>query len=277
MASYFQAAAAVLPGDHGWIVQATAAREEVLSSLRDRATWGDHGFRVRADRRLRDLKREYIAEYLRLHTRARLGANQDERKKRLLGDGRLAKLEQLAAIELLPGEQLADLRERLGKLESCFAPSKRDMEAGPDCPRCRFHPSEQGAAAPVDEQLSAIDRDLDRVLAEWTAALVENLNDPTTTGQMELTRARERQLIQAFLASRTLPEPLNDEFVKALREVLSGLSRVVLTADGIRAALAAGGLPATLGQIGQRFEGHLAEVAKGLDPAKVRIVLGARE
>ncbi|MYA65074.1 MAG: ATP-binding protein [Gemmatimonadetes bacterium] len=277
MASYFQAAAAVLPGDHGWIAQATVARAEVLSSLNDRATWDDHGFRVTTDRRLRDLKRKYIDEYLRLHTRARLGANQDERKKRLLGDGRLAKLDKLASINLLPREQLAELRERLGGLESCFAPSKRDMEARPDCPRCHFHPLGHAAAAPVDEQLSTMDRDLDKVLSEWTVALVENLNDPTTTGQMELLGAQERQLIEAFSASRALPEPLNDEFVEVLREVLSGLSRVVLTSDGIRAALAAGGLPATLDQVGKRFEGHLAEMAKGLDPARVRIVLGARE
>ena len=126
-------------------------------------------------------------------------------------------------------------------------------------------------------KLAAIDRDLDRVLSEWTEALVESLNDPTTTDQMQLLGTQQRQLVGAFLAARVLPGPLSDDFVEAVREVLSGLSKVVLTSDGMRTALASGGLPATLEEMKRRFGRHLAEEAKGLDPAKVRIVLGARK
>ena len=47
-------------------------------------------------------------------------------------------------------------------------------------------------------KLAAIDRDLDRVLSEWTEALVENLNDPTTTDQMQLLGTQQRQLVEGF-------------------------------------------------------------------------------
>ena len=275
MALYFATAAAVLPDDHEWAVATAAVREDVLTRLRDRKTWRDHSFRTKTGQRLRDHKQKYIEEYLRLHIRARLGTADDERKKTLLRDGRLDGLARLATIDLLPQEQLTELQDRLGDLKSCFPPTKNELRARPDCLRCNFHPSSHGTTAPVEEQLSAIDRALDRVLSEWTEALVENLNDPTTTEQMQLLGAQQRQLVEAFLTARALPEPLSDEFVEAVREVLSGLSKVVLTSDGMRTALASGGLPATPEEMKRRFGKHLVEEARGLDPAKVRIVLGA--
>ena len=274
LASYLATAAAILPDDHAWGTAAEVAKEDVLSHLRDRANWSGHSFLARTSQRLRDLKRQYIEEYLRLHARATLGANDDDLKKTLLGDGRIARIAKLAMIDLLPGEQLTELRDRLGELESCFAPTRREMEASPECPRCRFRPSAHIADAPVNEELSSIDRDLDRVLSEWTAAPVENLNDLATTEQLELLGSHQRRLVDDFLASRALPDDLSEEFVGAVREVLSGLSKVVLTSQGMRTALASGGLPATLDEMRKRFDDHLADRAKGLDPDKVRIVLG---
>ena len=274
IASYLTTAAAVLPEDHPWAAKAEAVREDLLSELRDPGTWSDHGFKVRIGAELRGLKQDYIEEYLRLHKRATLGVSDDDRREKLLSDGRIARLAKLATIDLLPDEQLAELRARLSGLESCFAPTKREMQARPECPRCNFRPSAHVEVAPAAETLSAIDLDLDRILSEWTAALVENLNDPTTADQMELLGPEQRQLVKAFLASRTLPDDPSDDFVEAVREVLSGLSKVVLTNDGMRAALASGGLPATLEEMRTRFEDHLADRAKGLEPAKVRIVLG---
>ena len=274
-ASYFGTAAAILPDDHEWVLAAAALRKDVLGRLRDRQTWRDHSFRKNTSRRMRDHKQEYIEEYLRLHVRARLGPTDDEHKKTLLRDGRLDCLTRLATIDLLPQEQLTELQDRLGVLKSCFPPTKNELRARPDCARCNFHSSSHGAGTPVEEQLAAIDRDLDRVLREWTEALVENLRDPTTTEQMELLGTSQQQVVEDFLAARALPEPLSDEFVEAVGEVLSGLSKVVLTSDSMRAALATGGLPATLEEMKRRFGEHLAKEARGLDPAKVRIVLGA--
>ena len=276
-ASYLATAAAVLPDDHEWAGAAAIARQDVQSRLRDRKTWTDHGFRMRTGRKLRDLKDRYIGEYLRLHARARLGAKDNDRKREILRDGRIDRLERLATIDLLPKEQLTGLQDRLGGLESCFPPTGRDMKAAPDCPRCHFRPSTHAEGAPVSEQLCAIHRDLDRVFSEWTAALLENLNDPTTTKQVELLEPDRRRLIEGFLASRVLPDELSDDFVTAIGEVLSGLSKVVLTSDGIRAALESGGLPTTLDEMGRRFGQHLSNEAKGIDRARARILLGRWE
>lgn len=70
-----------------------------------------------------------------------------------------------------------------------------------------------------------------------------------------------------------LPEDVNHIFVAALQEALSGLSKVIVTTEGLRAALLAGGLPVTVLELKKRFDDYLVEIAKGKDPSKVRIVL----
>jgi hypothetical protein len=58
-----------------------------------------------------------------------------------------------------------------------------------------------------------------------------------------------------------------------LQEVLSGLSKVVLKLDDLRAALVEGGMPATPADIKKRVEEFLASLTAGKDPTRVRIVL----
>jgi hypothetical protein len=53
-------------------------------------------------RGLQQLKQEYVDEDLALHGKARLGANEDSKNKKLLQDIRLGRLAKLAETELLP-------------------------------------------------------------------------------------------------------------------------------------------------------------------------------
>ena len=54
------------------------------------------------------------------------------------------------------------------------------------------------------------------------------------------------------MASRLLPARPGRDFVDAVAQVLSGLSKVVVTADDLRRALFPGGSPATPGELKQR-------------------------
>ena len=63
------------------------------------------------------------------------------------------------------------------------------------------------------------------------------------------------------------------EILKALQEVLSGLTKVSVKIADLRDALLAGGSPATLVEMKKRFEEYLDGLTKGKEPGKVRIVL----
>ena len=85
--------------------------------------------------------------------------------------------------------------------------------------------------------------------------------------------AKRRKLVDGFLALKELPEPLGQEFIQAMQEVLSGLAKVVLKMDDLKAALLEGGTPATPAEIKRRVEEFVNTLIKGKDASKVRIVL----
>ena len=102
---------------------------------------------------------------------------------------------------------------------------------------------------------------------------MNNLEDPTTRDQLELLGPDQRDVVQAFIASGTLPDAASRDFIDAVAQVLSGLSKVVVTAGELRRALFPSGSPATPAELKKRFGGYVDERAKGMDAAKVRIVI----
>lgn len=129
------------------------------------------------------------------------------------------------------------------------------------------------ALAPAEQVLAQLDDDLDRLLADWTRTLLVNLDDPATRQNLSLLRPERAKRVSAFVAEAELPDVLEPEFVEALQEVLSGLVKVVVTAEDLKAVLLAGGSPASPIEMKARFVGFLDGLAKGQDPAKVRVVL----
>ncbi len=272
-ASYFPAAEAALPADHAWVGRLKQVRDDLVARFLDPVQRSAAGFRRQAQQELGDLKRAYVDAYLALHTRARLGVDHDRRKGRLLADGRLQKLKALAAIDLLPRQQLDDLLSRLTALKSCSALTAQELDAAAECPHCAFRPSAEPVDVAAGNVLYGLDGELDVLLAAWTDILLANLADPTTREQLELLGSAQRVSVQAFIASRTLPDELHHDFVDAVAQVLSGFSKVVVNPEELRGALFPGGAPATPGELKKRFGDYVDEKAKGLDAAKVRIVL----
>ncbi|RLB88286.1 MAG: ATP-binding protein, partial [Deltaproteobacteria bacterium] len=245
--------------------------------------------------KLLNLKREFISTYLALHAKARLGVNEDKRKTGLMGDERLKVLQKLSAIELMPRQHLTDFQNRLAGLKSCFALTEQELDATPVCPHCNFRPAAEvqsskfqvpsGSAPTLNLEhsnfelinaaavLDQLDDQLDTMLADWTAALISNLEDPTTKGNLDLLKPEPKKLVNGFIKKRALPDEINQDFIHALGEVLSGLQKVPVKIANLRTALLSGGSPVTPAEMKKRFEEYLDELTKGKEPSKVRIVL----
>jgi len=272
-ASYLSTAEAVLPTGHEWIDKMKTARDEVLAQISDPAKRSAATFLQQTQRKLGDLKKAYLLAYLSMHAKARLGVNEDKRKAQLMSDERLKDLQKLSTIDLMPRQHLSDFQNRLAGLRSCFALTEQELEASPVCPHCNFKPGAEPPAAPAATMLDALDDELDKLVENWTQTLLANLEDPTTKGNLSLLKPEPRKLVDAFLEQRKLPDELTPEFIHALQEVLSGLTRVTVKIEDLRHALLAGGSPATPAEMRKRFEEYLDELTKGKEPGKVRIVL----
>jgi len=273
--AYLGKAEAVLEAGHPWVDRMRKRRAELMEKITDPKNRADAAFQRTLRKTLTQLKLDYQDAYLKDHGKARLGASDDQRKVRLGKDPRLRQVQQLATVGLMPTQQLRDFENLLFGLNTCFSLTKTDLDADPICPYCSFRPVEEPfSGVSVGETLTQLDARLDEMVRDWTKTLLDNLEDPTVSGNIELlSNSDGKDAVQSFLKVRELPEPVGAVFVTALQEVLSGLEKVVLKESGLRSALSDGGVPCTVSELQERFAGFVAGITKGKDAARVRIVL----
>ena len=272
-ASYLSEAERVLPPVDVWVTRMKEARKEVIAQLGNPDKRGVATYRQQAQLKLTELKKAYVQTYLQMHAKARLGVNEDSRKNSLIRDERLQALQKLSTVELMPRQHLSDFQHRLAGLKSCFALTEQEIYASPVCPHCSYQPSTEPSSASVGVELDGLDYELDGLITNWSQTLLSNLEDPTTKGDLGLLKPEAKKLVSAFLKNGSLLEHLDQDFINALREVLSGLQKVPVATADLRAALLSGGSPATPAEMKKRFDDYLDELTKGKEPGKVRIVL----
>lgn len=272
-ASWLSTAEAVLPPDHEWVKRMKSTRQEVLEALEQTGVTNLASQSQSIGAKLQGLKKEYIATYIGLHAKARLGVNGDKRKVRLLNDQRLQALIKLAGIDVMPKQQLTDYQNRLAGLKSCSDLTDENLGASPVCPHCHFRPSVETGITAGSQLLDQMDAQLEAMVNAWTSAILSNLEDPITQTNMELLRIDDRKELEAFIKSGELPVPLGSDLVHALKEALSGLVKVSVKARELQQALQATDGPATPSEIKKRFDAYIDQLIKGKDPAKVRIIM----
>ena len=272
-ATYLSQAEMTLSETHEWVGRMREARIRLLQDISDGEKRGAAGFRQKATQTMKALQDDYIQIYLDLHKAARLGVNDDKKKAALLKDDRLAKLRDLATIDLMPAGQITDFLNRLAELRSCFALTKDELRTSPVCPHCEYRPVNEPKQGGAGARLKAMDDQLDRLIENWTHSLLDNLADPVTQQNLGLLKPKPRKLVEDFIAAGSLPDKLSTEFIGALKEVLSGLIKIPVSIGDLQNALLAGGSPATMDELKKRFDEFLTKLAKGKDVGKVRIVL----
>lgn len=270
-AAYLAQAEIVLPSDHEWVKRSQTTRNDILAKLmQDRTGKQSTEFK----QTLAKLKKEYIAIYISGHAKARLGVTEEKKQTTLRKDPRLVAMRAIAAIPLMLTSDLTDFEEKLNALTSCPSLIEANLASSAFCPHCGFRPAnEQLAFSSAANLLKDLDNTLDTVLDGWKQSLLDGLEDPTTTADLELLKPSARKLVQEFVAVRVLPDPVPPAFVEALQESLSGLERIDLATDEIRQALLQGGSPATPGDLRKRFDALLNERCKGKDENKLRFVV----
>jgi len=276
-ANYLSKAEAVLPIAHadveGWQSRLKAVRADLLESLGDTKQRAKSGFQSKAINQLADLKNEYIRIYSGLYAKARLTLNEDKRKAELLKDSRIGQLQALTTVDILPSNQLNEFRNTLASLKTAGSLSEKDLLIDPVPGNSDFQPNHEDLSIAASQKLEQLENKLEYLIKDWTQNLLDNLEDPVTHDSLNLLAADERSLIDTFIANKALPQPIEEGFVKALRQVLQGLVPVELTARQIEQALFGQGSAATVEQLKTRLDQFLSEQCRGQDVTKIRIVL----
>jgi len=271
-ASWLSNAENGLPAEHEWVDRMKATRQDILDILKQAKLTELATQSQGIVTKLQKLKKDYTIAYIGLHTKARLGVNDDKRKAKLLGDIRLQTLQKLAGIDLMPRQQLTDYQNRLAGLKSCFAMTEQNLEITPICPHCGFRPSTEMKIS-GSLGLDQMDEQLDQILEQWTKTLLNNLADPMTQANVnELLHDDDKKIIQVFMDSKKLPEPVDSNFVQTLKTVLAGLQKVLVKKTDLLELVSSVG-PSTPDEFKRAISDYVDSLTKGKDPAKVRIVL----
>lgn len=228
---------------------------------------------------LNSLKSQYINIYMQLHKKARLNINEDKRKIEFLQDPRFITLNKLGGIHLMPLQQFKNFQNKLASLQCCANLTEKELQINPICPHCSFRLQPDFSQDSEAENISAsaklqnMDSELDKMLSAWTNSLLSNLKDPATSANINLLTPVMRKLVTDFLKSETLPQPPEENLIKALQEVFSGLIKVSVSIKELQKALRPEGGSCTLAEIKRRFENYMEKLTAGKDQNQVRIVL----
>jgi hypothetical protein len=270
---YISMAEGYLPETDPWVKKSKDLREQLLKDVLNPENRASVKFKAGVVEKLKELKGAYATAYLGLHKRARLSHNQDQAKSELTRDYRIVQLQKLTAIDLLNRQQLLEFQDRLGKLKTCFALTQHDLDADPKCPHCGFWPSMEDMRVSAEATLDALKFDLGKIQKSWTQSLLDNLGDPVVQGNFGLLKPKQKKMIEAFIKDKELPDEVGNDFLQALKEVLSDLTKVPLRLSDLKAALFPDGSPTTPAEFKNRFEGFVSGLLKGKDAGKTRIVL----
>lgn len=272
-AAYLQQTEIVLRDDDPWLEKARKARHEIAGRLSEEL---DPAAMTAIRSRLGALKKDYVAHYMSLHAKERLGVTESKTKGALMSDPRFKMLEQLTRVPILPANELDSFRNTLADLKTCTGLAESELAARATCPHCSFTPKadQLPLTAPASSILATLDDRLEMLVDTWTKRLREELEDPITLAEgLQLVDAKVRERVQAFAGGEPLPDPLDGEFVSGIKDALSDLAKVEISSADLRAALIGGGSPVTVDDIRKRFEKLLNDELKGKDESKVRFVI----
>ena len=274
--SYLSNAQSVLAEGHAWCEKSKALKAEVCEAVLQPENRSSIAYRTKVLQKLKALKAEYIDIYLEAYRHSRLDLHLDRRKQALLCDTQFVQLRTLASIPTMNVSQLTEIQEEFGKLRTGQNITREDMEnssvAG------EFYPAmESPDGTSAEQRLANLEQRIEETHKAWTDALLNEFDDPVTQDNLKLIDAKARKQLETFMADKELPVDLDADFIKALQQALSGLSKVVVTSRSIQEALFPSGAATTIDDFKGRFTNYLDGLVKGQDRGKVRLVLGSEQ
>ena len=141
LTSYLGKAEALLEASHPWQDFVRTVRADLMAKIASPKQRAEADFKRLLTQTLGDLKTKYQDAYLSAHEPARLGANDDKRKANLAKDSRLAQVQKIAGVEMMPTQQLREFENKLFALKTCFQLGRPELEGDPLCPHCGFRPA----------------------------------------------------------------------------------------------------------------------------------------
>ncbi len=251
-------------------IDALALRNEMLETLRSEKN-ADAAKVASLKAAGEDLRRRFTDAAVEAHQRDRLDGAGDDRKRRLREGTAFADLGALSSIPLLPGGKYETLQQKLADLGTCKTFDPAQLSRSVTCPECSYRP--RPATGPTAMAvLSSLEEQVTSLRAEWERAILDSVSVPEMAEQVALLKDDNRKAVQAFVNNGSLPEPVTDQFVRAVGQVLNRFEVKRVSSNEIWKALFPEAAPVTLDELKARFTGLIEGLTQGGADERIRIV-----
>lgn len=271
--TWFSQAEAFLDREHPWQQEYLKTKEKILAEIQIVKATDIRSLTGKITHDLQKLKKNYIEIYVSLHSKHRLNKQDDLRKADLINDYRLRTLRKLEKIDIMPTQQVNELMAMINKPRTCFNLSEQNLQTEPFCRFCRFNPGHEQDTISASQMLNQFDQELQITLDRWTDMLLQNLKAEHSQASIALLNSEDKTILDAFLKSRELPENLDDQFIKLLKDVLAGLTKISISLDDIQRIIIKAGGSVSPSELKRLLEDFIDTLIRDQDPQKVRIVL----
>ncbi|MBC8509184.1 MAG: ATP-binding protein [Chloroflexi bacterium] len=274
LTSYLAEAQANLSEDDPWFKRAKQIQSELLGDIRKMAN-GEASRKENAIRReLQALKEEYVKIYADLHRKLALGPKDDDFRQSLYNDPRLETLRTLSQVDLLQDTavELSIWEKTITGIRICREFHEGLLDEIPTC-SCGLRPSQQNIETASAELLLRLDERLGSILLGWQQALRNALESEAAERSIEAMNPKERKPLKDFLSQPDDEPNIPPGFVVSVNRALRGIEALTLSVDDLIAALKIGGLPCTLEELMNRFNGYINQAMRGHDERNTRLTL----
>ena len=254
------------------IENAKASIRSIRDDIMDGVTGEAAAQKVSAE--LEKIKDKYIEIYFEEHKKKRLGIEDAKRRGKVQESLALSNLRKLRTIEILSSAKLGEIENDLASLKVCYDLTPNEMKTNPICPHCRY--SLEDKAKNVYGQLDNLEDRIDALVAEWTKQLMDTITDPIVLSQKEYLSAQQAKVIDEFIASGSLPQRVDDFFVKSIQALLKNYEPVVIEIEDLVQKLDELP-PLDEATFKAKLNDIISAYTKGKDATTLRIVVKRRE
>jgi len=218
-----------------------------------------------------EVKNAYIDVYFGEHKKRRLTATEYKRKVELMDSAAFANLKRLSALEeILPASKLKTAENELAALKICYEITPETLKGTHICPKCGF--TLGGGDPLVKGAVDRIEDRFDTLVEEWTATLLNTINDPLVLEQKQYLTLEQQKTVDGFVTNRKLPEKVDQFFITAVKALLEGFDAVTVNGTELMDKLVALGA-CDIDTFKGKIDEIVAGLSKGKDKSKLRIII----
>ena len=171
---------------------------------------------------------------------------------------------------MVSSQKLVQIEQNLSDLKVCYDLTAEELKGSVVCPYCHYvlGDKERNVVGVLDN----IEARIDTLSEEWTNTLLDTLSDPIVGEQKKFLSAEQQKVIDDFVASKVLPDRVDDFFVNAITTLLKGFEPVVINTHDFIGNLEALP-PMDEAAFSNKIKSIVAGDTKGKDASKIRIVV----